>query len=469
MLRDQLVNVSASSTAVRRRPRLGAGGDRRPPGHDLAGRRGGRRPDPGPDVDRRAARPGDPALARPSGSSLPADPGRGGAPRRPAGRATRRVRPGELDPFRATRVSVRVVDQERAYGRSRGGDLEPLPVGVSELRLPGTGLLPLTLSDTAVDIGCGFGPTLRVGETLFASSVTASPRQLFDAEPLPARACGPETVGLDAPTTRVVAAPAPAFRPTAVTFARPGAAAPAAASPASVTPASAVEATLDVTGAGGGVVAVRHNVNRGWRAESPDGSSAPPLVVDGWQQGWHVADDVESLDLRYVPDRAYRAALAVGGLLLVLLALGTLLLRRRRRRRARRVRSPAAPGWRPGSCRSPVCAHWASSAGGGASRQRSPARRRRSSPAGGWPHPRWRGSPGCPWWSRDSVYWWRPLGSADGWAGALVLPQLLVAVALGALVSLDLDLTRPARRAGAAPGARPRGEGPPTPPATPQG
>ena len=36
-------------------------------------------------------------------------------------------------------------------------------------------------------------------------------------------------------------------------------------------------------------------------------------------------------------------------------------------------------------------------------------------------------------------YWLRPLGSADGWAGSLAAPQLLVAVTLGLLVSTDLS------------------------------
>ena len=218
-----------------------------------------------------------------------------------------------------------------------------------------------------------------------------------------------------------------------------------------MTPASAVEATLDVTGAGGGVVAVRHNVNRGWRAESPDGSSAPPLVVDGWQQGWHVADDVESLDLRYVPDRAYRAALAVGGLLLVLLALGTLLLRRRRRRTSASGPEPCGTRVAPwvvpvaGVCALGLVGGWwgvaAAVAGAAAS---VIARRRVAAPSVAW-------VAGLPVVVAGLVYWWRPLGSPDGWAGALVLPQLLVAVALGALVSVDLDLsghTSRRRRAG---------------------
>ncbi len=36
-------------------------------------------------------------------------------------------------------------------------------------------------------------------------------------------------------------------------------------------------------------------------------------------------------------------------------------------------------------------------------------------------------------------YWQRPLGSSDGWAGVLVAPQLLVAAALGILLSTELS------------------------------
>lgn len=449
MLRDQLVNVSASSTAVAdARASALAAIDGRPGTTWIADEDDD---DPTLDVTWIGERPvrevrlsldRQAAASRPTRVEVAHSGGRQVVRLDESGRA-------ELEPFRATRVSVRVLGQERAYGRSRGGDLEPLPVGVSELRLPGTGLLPLTLSDTPVDIGCGFGPTLRVGETLFASSVTASPRQLFDAEPVPARACGPRTVGLDTPTTRVVAVPAPAFRPTAVTFARPGAAAPAGASPATVTPASAVEATVDADGAGGGVVALRHNVNRGWRAELPDGSSPPPLVVDGWQQAWHVPEGVTTLDLRYVPDRAYRWALAVGALLLVLLALGTLLLRRR----LRPASDPAPCDTRVAPWVVPVAGvsalglvggWWGVAAGVAGAAASVLARRWVDGLSVAW-------AAGLPVAVAGLVYWWRPLGSADGWAGALVLPQLLVAVALGALVSVDLDLrghTSRRRRAG---------------------
>ncbi len=451
MLRDQLVNVSASSSAVDdARASALAAIDGRPGTTWLAGR-----DDSEPTLDlswigERPVREVRLSLDRGAAASRPTrlevvHPGGRQVVRLDAsGRA-------DLEPFRASRVSLRVIGQERAYGRSRGGDQEPLPVGVSELRLPGTKRLPLTLSDIPVDIGCGFGPTLRVGGTLLASSVTASPRQLFDAETLPARACGPATVPLDTGATRVVAAPAPAFRPTAVTFARPAAVDAVAASPATVAAPSPVTASVDVEGSGGAVVALRHNVNRGWRAELPDGSSAAPLVVDGWQQAWHVPAGVTSLDVRYAPDLTYRAALAVGGVLLAAL-LGTALVGRHPgRRRPRQVPEPC--GTRVADWVVPVAGAaalglvlgWLGLAVGLAGAAASVVARRWLTGASvAW-------AAGLPVVVAGLVYWWRPLGSADGWAGALLLPQLLVAVALGALVAGDVRLplrTSRRRRAG---------------------
>ncbi|GAB3033740.1 alpha-(1-_3)-arabinofuranosyltransferase [Nocardioides flavus (ex Wang et al. 2016)] len=339
-----------------------------------------------------------------------------------------------LTPFRASRVQVRVVGVDETDTRSAGGSVTPLGVGVSELRLQGVGLLPLELSEVPVDIGCGFGPTLRVGEELLASSVTASPRQLFDGDQVPARACGPAIVPLAEGETRVVATPAPAFRPTTMTLSLPGAAAAGSGAAASLRSGGPVAATVDLE-TPGGVVALRQNVNPGWEARLPDGSTADPLVVDGWQQAWQVPEGVTSLDLRYAPDRTYRLALAAGAVLLVLLALGAALVRRR-------VPHPAPPaGTRVAVWVVPaagvlalglVGGWWGLACGVLGAAATTAARTRVAAPTVAWVAT-------APLVAAGVVYWWRPLGSADGWAGALTAPQLLVALALGALVVADAD------------------------------
>ncbi len=99
-----------------------------------------------------------------------------------------------VKPFRTSQVDVRLAGVTSATNVGPDGKQEPLGVGVSELRLGGTGLLPLRLSDVPVDIGCAYGPTLRVGSELYPTTVTASPRDLFSGGMLPARVCGPPTI-----------------------------------------------------------------------------------------------------------------------------------------------------------------------------------------------------------------------------------------------------------------------------------
>lgn len=357
----------------------------------------------------------------------------------PGGRQTVRLdRTGyaRVEPIRTRRLAVRVLESARAVSRSGTGAIERLGVGVSEVRLRGVGLLPVDLSETPVDVGCGFGPTLRVGGELYATSVTASARQLFDGDVAPARVCGPETVEVAAPSTRVVITPAPAFRPVRVVLSRPGVRTPASG-PAAATLSKTSPVSGELTFAGrtsASLVTVRQNVNPGWEAVLPDGGVAQPVTVDGWQQAWRVPAGATSLELRYVPDRAYRAALFGGAGLAVLLLAGALLAGRRQASDPP-VGSRVA-GWVvpcAGLLTLGLVGGWVGLVCGGLGAAAAVVARARFSPGVvAW-------ASGVPLVSAALVYWLRPLGSADGWAGALAAPQLLVAVTLGALVAADVD------------------------------
>ncbi|NYE38741.1 arabinofuranan 3-O-arabinosyltransferase [Nocardioides cavernae] len=363
----------------------------------------------------------------------------------PGGRQVVRLdRAGRADvtPFRTSSVEVHVLDARPTESRSADGALTPLGVGVSEVRLAGVGLLPIELSDVPIDIGCGFGPTLRVGDELFASSVLASRRQLFDGDELTARACGPETADLTAGSTRVVATPAPAFRPTTVSFSLPGETVASQASPAEVDTRSPVSATVEVEDDGAQVVGLPQNTNPGWEAALPDGSRVPPVVVDGWRQGWQVPADSTTFDVRYGPDTVYRTALGAGAVLLVGLAAGALLGGRRSRARLPAV-AERIPAWIvPGAgllALGLVWGWWGLGCGVLAAAATVAARARVPAPTVAW-------LAGLPVVAAGLVYWWRPLGSADGWAGALAAPQLLAALAVGALVVADVDVRLPRSR-----------------------
>ncbi len=103
-----------------------------------------------------------------------------------------------VEPFRTNRLDIRLEDVRPTTNRLADGRQEKLGVGVSELRLGGTGLLPMQLSDVPVDIGCAFGPTLRIGTGLYPTTVTASPYDLFSGGMLPARVCGPPRMDVPA-------------------------------------------------------------------------------------------------------------------------------------------------------------------------------------------------------------------------------------------------------------------------------
>ncbi|ROR91411.1 arabinofuranan 3-O-arabinosyltransferase [Nocardioides aurantiacus] len=347
-----------------------------------------------------------------------------------------------LRPFRSDRVELELLDAPRGSTQLADGSRRALGVGVGEVRLQGMGLLPARLSTVPRDIGCGFGPTLRVGDQVYATSVTASARQLLDRATVPARVCGPELVEVPSGSTRVVLAPAPAFRGEQVVLRSPGLAAATAtrgARPVELDDGSPVRREADLTGPGeeqGGVLAVAANRNRGWEATSAD-RSLRPVVVDGWQQGWQVPAGTGSVRLVFAPDGLYRGALLVGGLLLLGLVAA-----------AARLRGAAAlPPVGPRRVPSVVplgltllalglVAGWwgllAGALGAGAALVLGRFVRAESI---AW-------AAGVPLGAAAVVYCLRPLGSPDGWAGVLVAPALLVAVALGVVVAAELGGVR---------------------------
>ena len=275
-----------------------------------------------------------------------------------------------------------------------------------------------------------------MGKDLYPTTVTASPRQLFDGGMLPARVCGPPRIDVPAGSTRVVLAPAPAFRGVRVVMQSRVVSSPDV-TPASLDDDSPVERELVVpSGSEASIVAVRENQNPGWVASVPGPGAATPVTVDGWQQGWRLRGPVEELELSFVPDRLYRIALAVGGVLLVLLVAAAIALRRR-------AGSQPPLGSRSihpvvmltgGLLALGVMAGWVGLACGAAGVVvGAVVRRRTSGDLVSW-------ASGLLVAGATAFYWWRPLGSADGWAGALTAPQLLVVAALALLLSFDLVL-----------------------------
>ena len=220
--------------------------------------------------------------------------------------------------IRTDQLTLRVEEAEPATSLDFSSAASPVPVGISELRVEGVPFLPIAISSRPVRFACGSGPTLSVNGDDIATSVTASPADLYSGTAVPADLCGSTDVSLTAGANDLDLVESDLFVPTSLVLSdgtaldsRPGAIAS--------TQSDAVHRVLMPEGAGS-LVAVRENTNPGWRA-TQTGQDLVPTVVDGWQQGWRSHEDNKQITVVFGPDRLYRWGL-LGGLL----SLGVLVL-----------------------------------------------------------------------------------------------------------------------------------------------
>lgn len=253
----------------------------------------------------------------------------------------------ELEPVHVNGVSITVTKVQPTANVTSGGSFEPVGAGVSEVSLGGLGLLPLSLSDSPHDFGCGSGPAFQVGASSMETAVVASPHDLLLGRPVRLRPCGSETVRLDAGTSTVQLGATAAFQPVSVVLTRLG----GTSVTSSTTDARARGSHGWTTSPGGDTLVLRQNENPGWRATA-HGKPLHPVLVDGWQQAFQLPPGTTSVGTRYAPRTLYRVALAAGGGILVLLALWWARGRRRTSRaapppltEARRAPVVAAVAW----------------------------------------------------------------------------------------------------------------------------
>ncbi len=229
-------------------------------------------------------------------------------------------------------LRVRVLDVEPVADLDFNAQPRQVPAGISELTIKGVPYLPLRLSADPVELTCGSGPDVRVGDRRYESAVTASPLELARGLPVPARLCTSLPIQLEAGDNEVEAIGTRAFAVSSLVFARDDAASD-----------SADVATLEVDGPShrrvlvgddARVVALRENTNAGWTARIGD-VALEPVVVDGWQQGFLVPDglvadsDSAAVEIEFAPDAIYRLGLLAGGIALALLGAVLLVTRRR--------------------------------------------------------------------------------------------------------------------------------------------
>jgi arabinofuranan 3-O-arabinosyltransferase len=222
----------------------------------------------------------------------------------------------------------------------------PLGLGVSEIGIPGvTGAAGSAGdADGSVRFGCDAGPQVVLDGATYRTQGTTTVRQLRDLDPIPLTLCDP-SVSLSVGQHRMIADRTSDLLVSGVVLTRIGYQ-PAAQLVVTTTQRwDAAHRTVAVAARPADTVLVVHeNANLGWHA-TLDGRELRRVVVDGWQQGYVVpAGAAGTVHLDFTPDRTYRAALLIGGLLVLALLAALTWGSRRHAKHRRAVPAPARSG-----------------------------------------------------------------------------------------------------------------------------
>ena len=219
-----------------------------------------------------------------------------------------------------SRVSLRFGQTQPLHSTdSTSGFIEELPVGVSEVLVPGVdprGSLRLTSPTGA---SCGFGPELRVGDREYSTSVSGTLEDVVRGMPLDWTLCADDDVTLAAGEVSLDAEQSAEFEPTALTVTRSGVSGAPAATPVVLSRNDGAQLAAEVPASSApALLVVPQNYNVGWVARDTDGSAMTAVRVNGWQQGWVVpAGAARTVGAAFGPDGSYRAGLAGGAMFLL--------------------------------------------------------------------------------------------------------------------------------------------------------
>jgi arabinofuranan 3-O-arabinosyltransferase len=194
----------------------------------------------------------------------------------------------------------------------------PRPIEVEDITIPRVRSLG-ALDAYPLRLPCGFGPTPLVdGVPVHTRIVGGTLADVLAGRPLAYEACDPVTVL--AGETRLSGPPQDPYRIQTAVFRRPGTEqpTPVVTRPAGVREWTSSERRVEVSVTAQSYLVVNENFNDGWHA-SLGGHDLAPIRLDGWRQAWVLpAGTTGTVTMRYAPDAVYRAGLAVGALLILL-------------------------------------------------------------------------------------------------------------------------------------------------------
>jgi arabinofuranan 3-O-arabinosyltransferase len=239
-----------------------------------------------------------------------------------AGRAT-------FDPVSTDRIRVVLVKWERAFSLEAGSRVA-LPPGVSEIRLPGSGVSFGRGGRATVDLDCGAGPTMSVNGIVTSTRIEATLADLMSDGPVPVEPCSDSPVALRAGNNVVLVVPSFVARPEQLILTEVDATvvAPSQIATSVVTWGSNHREVSIGPRSEESLLVVAENDNTGWVA-ALDGERLDSVRVDGWKQGWLVPAGAEAtIVLSYQPDGVYRLALGLGLVVVVMVVAGLVVWRR---------------------------------------------------------------------------------------------------------------------------------------------
>ena len=341
----------------------------------------------------------------------------------------------------ADRVEIEFTSVARERNLSTAGGAQELAVGVSEVRIPGTTLLPVSPSGAVRTFGCGTGPTITAGGKQVRTRLVARPTTLLSGAQLSARICGDRDLDLGSGDQRITVKGTGAVRPVRLALGET-ATAPNSAAVEVKSWGAEQRAAKIVGGRGDQTLAVTENTNPGWEMAN---RGAKPVVLNGWQQGWNLPAGSTKVDLSYSVNRLYQAALVTGGLLLMTLFVTAARLSRRRpasgaepasRSRRRGLVAHALAGGFVGASALLLGGFTGLACGAFGFGLAVLARR--------WVEPGWIAGALVALVAASGAL--RPWGGASTWLGAMDWPQLVIAVALGSLSAAVFGPTKPRSR-----------------------
>jgi arabinofuranan 3-O-arabinosyltransferase len=225
----------------------------------------------------------------------------------PDGTREASIGPGGLvrfaTPLTTDRIDVSFPRVRQATIVTSTGQLETLPVRLSQLSVPALAGLRAVTPSGSVSLACGQGPALTVDGRVYQTSVSGTIGELSQYLPLSVRLCAPGgALTLGAGRHTLTAATPGTFAVTDLSLAS-GTSSPYAAGSASAASSTSAasgaaravtihswqpdQGRLSIGRGAASYLEVHENYNPGWAA-ALNGQALTPVRLDGWQQGFVV-------------------------------------------------------------------------------------------------------------------------------------------------------------------------------------